>query len=505
MFSLTLAFLAAPTAMAEEAKKEEVPVKWEASGLYQVWNLQQNNFLLGWKPDGENAHPLDDAAYTVQMLRVKGAVSKDHFGASARLDLAQGWWGVDNDPADGYTLTANGDGTYTLTRAYNDDAMFEDKETNYAVHVDNAYGWAEFGPVEFRAGRQNYAYGNKLVLDEDLDSFQVIYKPMKGVAVEAFGAKLSEGIYSYTLPTGSLMGDNVDYSDANVYGLRGKYNSEAVNAELFGLYYVDTISESWAYLPNGLGYSRSRFTPQVTELTAIGLAGDGKLPTKTKWRAEFDFLTGKDHVENADHAAGMIDINDGTLSGWNAYADITQPIPMGKAAMDVGAMFGMGSGDDDVTAGAGNVNKLSTQGFFFMTNVWEDSIMPDIAGITPQGLGSPASRGYRELENTTAIQGHLGVDPIPQFRLESSFTYLKATQAITGWDATGVPQLDQSSTDIGWELDANAIVKLRKGGVVLAERFGYFSPGEGASLLMTGTKDNVEAAWELRSEAQINF
>lgn len=482
----------------------ENPVQWEASGQYQVWNLQQNNFLFGWKPDGESVHPLDDAAYTVQLLRVRGGVHREHYGVVARMDLAQGWWGVDNDPADGYALTAGDDGTYTLTRTYNDDGLFEDKDTNYAVHVDLAYGWARFGPVEFRAGRQNYQYGHKLVLDDDLDSVGLIYRPTKSVAVEAFGAKVAEGIYASTVPTAALMGDNADYSDANALGLRARYQTEALNAELFALYYVDTTSESWAYYPNGVGYLRSRFAPQVTQLTAVGLAGDGKLPFATRWKAEADVLVGKDEVDNADHGGGMVDINDGELFGWNAYADLTHPVPLGKAAMDVGATFGMGSGDDDVTGGKGNVNKLSTQGFFFLTNVWEDSVMPDVEGITPQGLGSPATRGYREFENTTAVQGRLGVDPIPQLRLESSFTWLAATQPIHGFDATGVPT-GTKSTDLGWEVDANAIVKLRKGGVVLAERFGYFQPGEGASLLVTGTNANLDAAWELRSEAQVNF
>ncbi|NIX57622.1 MAG: hypothetical protein GWN14_17295, partial [candidate division Zixibacteria bacterium] len=55
---------------------------------------------------------------------------------------------------------------------------------------------------------------------------------------------------------------------------------------------------------------------------------------------------------------------------------------------------GRGSGDDDVTGGDGNVNKLRTSGFFYITEIWEDSIMPDEEGITPQGLGAPNVRGY---------------------------------------------------------------------------------------------------------------
>ncbi|MDZ7764377.1 MAG: hypothetical protein U5K00_08100 [Melioribacteraceae bacterium] len=54
-------------------------------------------------------------------------------------------------------------------------------------------------------------------------------------------------------------------------------------------------------------------------------------------------------------------------------------------AVTLGLTAGMGSGDDDPTGGEGNVNKLRTSGFFYLTEVWEDSIMPTKEGITPQG------------------------------------------------------------------------------------------------------------------------
>ena len=505
MLAALFAFVASPVfaadapAAAGAAADAPPPFKWEFSGSYSLWNLQQNHFLLGAE------HPLDDAAYTVQMLRVKGAVSREHFGVVARADLAQGWWGVDNSPADGYALSTGEDGTTATARVYNDDGLFENKDTNYAVHVDLAYGWAECGPVELRGGRQNVQYGHKLVLDEDVDGVTVIVRPMKPVAIEAFWAKISEGKYSYTLPTSALMSDVEDNSDADLFGGRVRYSSDAVNGELFGLYYTDTIASDWAYYPNGLGYAQARFRPQITQLTAIGVAGDGKFPFGLSWKAEGDVLFGKDEIENTDFGLGAIDKNNGELFGWNAYADLTQKVPVGKKmGLDVGAAFGMGSGDDDPDSGTGNVNKLSTQGFFFFTNVWEDSIMPDVEGITPQGLGSPASRGYREFENTNAVQGRAGFTPIEALRLEASFSSMHATAPIHGYDATGTPSA-QTSSDIGWEVDANAIVKLRKGGVQFAERFGYFKPGEGASLLMTGTDTNLDAAWEARTEAQINF
>ena len=52
-------------------------------------------------------------------------------------------------------------------------------------------------------------------------------------------------------------------------------------------------------------------------------------------------------------------------------------------------VFGRGSGDEDYGSGEGNINRLKTMGFFYLTEVWEDSIMPDEEGITPQGLGAP--------------------------------------------------------------------------------------------------------------------
>ena len=86
----------------------------------------------------------------------------------------------------------------------------------------------------------------------------------------------------------------------------------------------------------------------------------------------------------------------------------------------MGATFGMGSGDDDVTGGQGNLNKIQTMGSFPLTNVWEDSVMPDVGGISPQGLGSPVSRGYREFENTTAVQGRVRLKPARPLELTAS-------------------------------------------------------------------------------------
>ncbi|MDP2316367.1 MAG: hypothetical protein Q8P41_25945 [Pseudomonadota bacterium] len=497
-----LSLLLAPALAAEPAPvappKPETPLLSAAvSAEYSLWNLQQGNFLLGAE------HPLDDTAYTVQNVRVRAAVGRPDYGIVVRLDAAQGWWGADNDPANGYALTTDEAGTTSTTRVYNDDALFQNKDTFFGIHFDQAYGWARFGPVELRAGRQYFSVGNKLVLDEDYDGVTVLLQPKGAVRAEAFWAKVSEGRNAMTIPVAGLLSDVDDNSDANLFGAKVRYVSPTLNAELFGLYHVDTIAEDWAWLPQGLGYNRSRFTPQATRLGAVGLAADGTLVKALAWKVEGDLLFGADAIDNVDHAGGTIDINDGTLFGWNALVDAKYTLPLPVVA-DVGVLAGMGSGDVDPRSGAGNINKVSTMGLWSMTNVWEDSVMPDLEGIAPQGLGSPVSRGYRELENTTALQGRIGVKPLKPLRLESSFTWLRATQPIHGFDATGTPT-DTTSQDLGWEIDGNLLVSVRDDGVYGKVLFGWFQPGEAAGLLINGSADHLDPAWEVKTEAGVRF
>lgn len=497
MLTLLLAPALAAEPAAAPAAPEKPPIKFDVSAEYSLWNLQQNNFLLGAE------HPLDDAAYTVQNLRIRAAAGREHYGVVARLDAAQGWWGVDNDPANGYALTTDEDGVTTTTRVYNDDGLFQGKDTAYAIHFDLAYGWAAWGPFEVRGGRQYYSVGNKLVLDEDYDGVTVLLTPKGPIRADAFWAKVSEGKNATTLPSSALMSDLEDNSDADLFGAKVRYVSPKLNAELFGLYYMDTIAEDWAWLPQGLGYNRPRFTPQATSLAAFGLSADGTVGKALAWKVEGDLLFGEDTIQNADHAGGALDKNNGTLSGWNVLADAKYTLPL-PVVVDVGVLGGMGSGDPDPRSGAGNVNKISTMGFWSMTNVWEDSVMPDVEGISPQGLGSPVSRGYRELENTTAVQGRAGVNPVKPLRLEGSFTWLRATQPVYGFDTTGTPTSTKAQ-DLGWEVDANALLSFRDGGVYGKVLFGWFQPGDAAGLLVNGNTDHLDAAWEVKTEAGVRF
>lgn len=486
-----------PTALAAEPAADKPKLETDFGAEYSVWNLQQHNFLLGAE------HPLDDASYTVQNLRVKAAVGRPRYGIVARFDAAQGWWGVDNNPAKSYTVATDEAGLVTLSRAYNDDALYQEKDTFYALHFDQAYGWASFGPLKLKVGRQYYSVGNRLVLDEDYDGVTAELTPEGPMKAEAWWAKVSEGKSAMTIPGGTLMSDLDDNSDADLYGGRIRYRSKPVNAELYGLYFRDTIADDWAWLPQGLGYNRPRFTPQATRLGAVGLAADGKLAEDLAWKLEGSTLVGKDTIANTDHAGGAIDVNDGTLFGWNALVDTTWTLPTPVVA-DVGALFGVGSGDADPRSGAGNVNKVSTMGLWSFTNVWEDSVMPDLEGISPQGLGSPVTRGYRELENTTAVQGRVGVKPLEQLRLEGSFTWLHATQPVYGFDATGTPT-GETASDLGWEVDGNLLLSLREGGVYGKALFGWFQPGDAAGLLINGNTDHLEGAWEVKTEAGVRF
>ena len=501
-FALLIPLATAP-ALADDspAEAEKKPSPFAVSGVYTIWGLSQHNFLLG----ADN--PLDDAAYVVQMLRVNASFNKEHYGVVTRLDAAQGWWGTDNSPDTDITPTTDEDGAVTGTTTNNPYKLFGSKDTNYSIHVDHAYAWVEIPKAKLKllAGRQPFTAGHKLVLDEDLDGVDLRVTPTDKLTVDLMWSKISEGQGSIISPTGALMSDEDAMADADLFGGTVSAKTGPMKLGLFGYYYMDRSGDGTKTLwPNGLGYTMSRFRPNISTAMAFGLTADGSLDLADglDLAIEGDFLSGTDDVKNADHAGGLLDINDGTLSGWNAYLAADQHFAVG-VPMRVGLTFGMGSGDDDVTSGHGNLNKLSTQGFFAFTNVWEDSVMPDIEGISPQGLGSPVSRGYREFENTTAVQARVGIKPHEKLDLELSYSYLMATRPVHGWDATGTPTA-ASSSDLGMELDANAGLVIWKGFSYKVE-FGYFIPGDAAALLIGGSTTSMDAPWEIKQVVAAKF
>ena len=130
--------------------------------------------------------------------------------------------------------------------------------------------------------------------------------------------------------------------------------------------------------------------------------------------------------------------------------------------------------------------------------------MPDEEGITPQGLGAPNVRGYRELENTIIGQANLTFIPFTNLNLFVSYSYIRANKPIYAWDAAG-PKPNLSAKDLGWEIDFKADYKMHDGKVILTLRGGYFKPGKAAGYLINGTDEYKKAAWELKGEVWFNF
>ena len=177
----------------------------------------------------------------------------------------------------------------------------------------------------------------------------------------------------------------------------------------------------------------------------------------------------------------------------------------------MGAVVGLGSGDDDPMSGKGNINKIRTNGFFYITEIWEDSIMPDEQGITPQGLGSPASRGYREFENTTLFQLNATLPLGTTWKLFLSGTLVRATEALRPFaNVNGNGAIDPGefgeagSRDRGKEIDVKLNWNVMKN-LIWTLRGGIFFAGDAAGYLINGTNADAKDAWEVRTTLRFNF
>jgi len=489
----------------------------KVGGVYNAWFQNQQDFFLGQQEY--------DDRYIVQMLRFNVSVGYgDYIRAVTRVDVAQGWWGVDNDD---WRADQDADDNPTAS------ARFGRKDTNYGPHVD--IGYLEFflpkglvvaaangngngsaqAPAEtrpsVRVGRMYYGLGNKLVLDSNFDGVQVDVPVPAGKL--GFGyAKVSEGADATTdLDLSGNGGVDAEDADLLYATFDGKAAGGAFSYGLFGMYYNDrSDGDGTTFMPNGIDYFRARFTPNISKLTALGLTASYAIqPLGLTLAGEFDYLTGEDNVANANSGPNqLLDINNGDLSGYNLYLKATKSL---GPKVDLGLVFGRGSGDDDLTGGAGNANKLKTMGFFYLTEVWEESIMPDEEGITPQGLGAPNTRGYRELENTTAFQGSLTFRPAPKWRAQTSYSYLRATEPIRGWgDADGNGRIEaseftaESSRDIGSEVDFLIGYKPYPR-LDLVLRGGYMWAGDATRLLINGNKNTDTNPWELKGVVEFTF
>lgn len=483
-FSIGLAFLLILSVSASVFAGD-----FKVNGVYTAWGLSQNKFFMG-KNDGNDN-------YFVQMLRFNvQAVANDNLKAVTRFDIAQGWWGVDNEQR-----TFNGAS-----------GLFDNKDTNFLVHIDQAY--VDFNcpniPVNFKVGRMWYGVGNKLILDNNLDGIQATVNLKKANLMLGW-SKMSEGVDGLsdneTVAPDPL--GNTDARDADLLlgNLKTKTDSREIN--IFGLYYNDqSTKDNTAYLLDGLDYFRPRFAPHVTQLMVFGVSGIVKFG-KFSVTGEFDYLTGKDDISNTNYDAKQrYDINNGDLSGYNLYLKpVFQVVPK---KFSLGGVIGIGSGDEDKTGGAGNINKLRTSGFFYVTEIWEDSIMPDEEGITPQGLGAPNTRGYREFENSTLFQLNGTYNVKPNLSTFVSFTLIKATQPIYEW-TTGADENGSfwtigsaNSKDIGKEIDFKVDYKIYSN-LIFTVRGGIFMPGDAAGYLINGTNEYNDNVKELKSTLTYKF
>lgn len=484
--------LAAAPLLAHEASQPEEPkLQLQLSGFYEFNGYTQNNFFLGRNPAG----PVSDKDdYMIQLFRFTPVLSwGPHLKGVLSIDVAQGIWGVDNEYRDNFRPGFSN--------------LYNNKDTHFLIHVDTAY--VEFtapqlGGTAVRLGRMRNDLGQRLVLDQDGDGIQV--QKTFGAWTTVFDwTKMYEGTDGLT---DRNFNGNPDGRDANLLylDLKGKVGGFSVNP--FLVYYKDSgIADGRSYLPNELQYFNARFRPNITQATVLGLSWDGKVG-KVALKGEVDLLAGKDDIANANSGpAQLLDVNNGDLRGYNLYLDAK--VPVGKASL--GAVLGRGSGDDDPMSGKGNINKIRTNGFFYIAEIWEDSIMPDEQGITPQGLGSPASRGYRELENTTLVQLNATFPLGPEWKLMVAGMVVRATEALRPWsDVNGNGAIDPgefgaaSSRDLGKEIDFKLDWTVMKN-LVWTLRGGIFYPGDAAGYLINGTNRYLKDAWELRTTLRFNF
>ena len=477
----------APPAPSPEPPKLEIAL----AGYYEFNGYTQHDFFLGRNASGISS---DHDDYMVNLFRVEPII---RYGPGVKgvmsIALGQKIFGLDSEVRD-------------IERAGFTNA-FNRKDTHF-FHVDDAY--LEFAPPKLRGftvrlGRMRNDLGSQLVVDQDGDGIQIV----KSLAADKWRLTLDwtkewEGANSLT---DDNFAGGLDGRDANLFyaSLSGKVGK--IQIDPFVAFYDD--SNSNPYVPGQLQYFNARFTPNLSRATALGFAWKGALG-KATFKGEGDYLFGKDKIKNASSGPNqLLDVNNGDLSGHNLYLDIK--VPLGRGLL--GGTFGLGSGDRDPMSGKGNINRIRTQGFFYVTEVWEDSIMTDERGITPQGLGSPASRGYREFENTTLLQVSysLPFGKDKDWTLLGAGTLLRATQPLHPWrDVNGSGAIDpgefssESSKDLGKEMDLRIDWKLLPS-LTWTLRGGVMFAGNATGYLVNGTNRFSRNPWELRTTVRFNF
>jgi hypothetical protein len=470
------------------------------SGSFEVDAYSQKSLFLGARADSSGEGEFN-AFWTQRLMLRPRLILADDLNVTMKMDLAQGVWGLPGG--------ASPDSSLHLTQ----------KQKSFLdLRVDQAYLSYRHRRTATRwyLGRQQFALGNLLVLDEDAPGLQVWrdFGPTRalglGFAKESESGTIADQRWVDSLRTPRRI---VDGRDADLFlgEARLGRDGEGLFLNPFFAYYVDRgNADSTTVLPDGheLG---ARFRPHISRATVIGIAAS-RAGKSLRIDAELDMLSGVDRVRadsmkfDNSHPLEAHDVNNGDLKGMNIYGRVAWTL----ARLELAGTYASGSGDPDPFRAEGNINALHTQGRWFLTEVWGNGLSLEDIGIAPGGLANPEVRGYRGLENTTAIQLLAAFKVRPNLKVGVSWTMLSTTQALKPWwdkpdsllgysdgvitrDEYGIDRYSKlpkyrgsQSTELGSEIDGRIDWTL-SGRVTLTLRGGSFAAGPAAGYLVNGT------------------
>jgi hypothetical protein len=459
------------------------------SGSFEVDAYSQKKFFLGSRVD--SAGKGESAAFWTQRLTVRPRlIVTDNLNVTVKMDLAQGVWGLPGG--------ASPDSSMTLTQK---------RKEFLDLRVDQAYLSFRHRSTATRwyLGRQRFALGNSFVLDEDAPGLQAWrdFSPTLALGV-GFAKESESGTIADYVSIDSLRTPRriVDGRDADL--LLGEIqlgrDGEGLFLNPFFAYYYDgSVADSTTLLPDGHEL-QARFRPQISRATVMGIALS-RTGESLRIDAELDMLSGADrvHADSLKHDNSgpreVHDVNNSKLKGMNIYGRVAWT----GARLELAGTYASGSGDSDPFRGEGNINSLHTQGRWCLTEVWGNGLSLEDIGIAPQGLANPQVRGYRGLENTTAIQVLAAFKVRSSLKVGVSWTLLSSTQPLKPWwdkSGDGVITADEygidryakpsQSTALGSEIDGR-IDWTFPGRLTVTLRGGQFKPGEAAGYLINGT------------------
>jgi hypothetical protein len=493
----------APTGGAPEGSPRS---RLTLSGSFEVDAYSQKDFFLGARRGAAKRGEFD-AFWTQRLtLRPRVILSND-VNVTLKLDVAQGVWGLDGGAAPGATTD--------LTRK---------RKAFLDLRVDRAYlSFRHRGTgTRWYLGRQQFALGNLVVLDEEAPGLQA-WRDFGSRAAFGVGfAKESESgsIADYQDSTGAPGARQVrDSRDADLLVAEARLGKDGGGLFLnpfFASYLDRSNADGATLLPDGHEL-QARFRPSITRATVIGLVAS-RAGKSLRADAEVDWLKGVDRVKNADSGLDQAhDVNNGNLKGMNVYGRLSWT----GSRLELAGTGARGSGDPDPFRNEGNINSLYSQGHWFLTEVWGNGLSLEDVGLAPQGLANPDARGYRGLENTTAFQVAAAVKLRASLKVGVSWTMLRCTQAIKPWwdqDGDGVISAHNASALNEYGLDRYAKGPAYRGGqstelgseidgrldwtpsdrVTVTLRGGKFSPGPAAGFLINGTGKFAESPLGLR-------